>query len=435
MAQFARPDADQATGGWATTPLWSKVNEGATGDDVVITSANNTSPDNADLRLSDVTDPSVSTGHIIQAAWNKDASGGHVIDAVTELWQGIPDTGSLIATLSVTGIGATEQTDTYTLNGTETDNITDYTDLYLRVSRQGDKGGPGGNRRSLVADFVELKVPNAGAQTFTETHAMTAIGIVGLTKQVGKTLPFTATGSPALARTIFLTRPITATGIAGFSQAFLFTQTATAVATGVVSLARSIGLTFAAVATGTASLARTISLTFPVTATGTAALARNIGLTLSATATGVVGFAQGLLFTQAPSMTATGVVGFAQQAVVGITGTMTAVGTAGFSRVATFFRGGAMTAGGSAALARTISVTKAVTAAGTAGMARLVGVTKAVSASGTAGLQKVATFARTAGSTAIGVVAFSKQFMAGGGGPVIKKIKRTALLMVGRLMS
>lgn len=165
MAQFVRPTSDIAAGLWTTAPLWSKVDEGAPGDDVVITSGNNSSPDNADFGCNAVTDPEVSTGHVLRAAWNKSAAAGHSVNAVLELWQGTPGTGTLIATLSVTAIGETEVTSTYTLSGTEADSITDYSALTLRLSRQGDTGGAGSTRRSLVADFIELEVPDVSGAT------------------------------------------------------------------------------------------------------------------------------------------------------------------------------------------------------------------------------------------------------------------------------
>lgn len=192
MAQFLRPDADQATGSWSATPLWSKVDEGSPGDDTTIASADNSSPDDADLRLSDpAASPVVDTGHILRAAWNKSAAGGHAINAVLELWQGVPGTGSLVATLSVTNIGDTEVVSTYTLSTGEAANISDYTDLYLRVSRQGDTGGPPGNRRSLVVDFVELEVPDS-TQTFqkqfSETVTVGAAVVKGVFRRIVETI-------------------------------------------------------------------------------------------------------------------------------------------------------------------------------------------------------------------------------------------------------
>ena len=161
MAQFSRPSSDQATGSWSATPLWSKIDDAvASADGTTISSDDNTSPDNADLQLSSVTDPQSSEGHIIRALWNKDASGGHTINAVCELWEGVPGTGTLRATLSSSGIGSTPATDSYTLSTAEADAISDYGNLYFRVSRQGDTGGNPNGRRSLVVDAVELEVPD-----------------------------------------------------------------------------------------------------------------------------------------------------------------------------------------------------------------------------------------------------------------------------------
>lgn len=171
MAQILVPVADLATGSWTVTPLWSKVDDDSTvnpsGDGTTISSDNNTSPDNADLDLAAGTDPNSSTDHILRARWNKDSSGGHVINAVLELWQGTPGTGTLIATLSVVGIGILEVESTYTLTGTEADSITDYSALNLRLSRQGDTGGNPNGRRSLVVDLVEFEIPDAGAAPVT----------------------------------------------------------------------------------------------------------------------------------------------------------------------------------------------------------------------------------------------------------------------------
>lgn len=187
MAQFAVPVSDQATGAWTTTPLWSKVDEGsASEDDVEIASDDNTSPDNADLELTNTGLSSPQAGnHIIRARWHKDASGGHSVNAICELWQGIPDTGSLIATLSVTGISDVEATDTYTLNGTEVGNITDYNDFYFRVSRQGDTAGNPATRRSLLVDLVEFEFPDAAPQDFPLNAEPGSYALTGATMSPG----------------------------------------------------------------------------------------------------------------------------------------------------------------------------------------------------------------------------------------------------------
>lgn len=182
MAQILVPTSDQAVGLWTTTPLWSKVDDNSTlnptGDGTVITSDNNTSPDNADLKLSSGTDPASSVGHVLRARWNKGASGGHVINAGARLYQGIPGIGTLIATLSVSAIADVEVGSTYTLSAAEANAITDYAGLYLRVSRQGDTGGNPGNRRSLVVDLVEFEIPDAGATQHSASVAVSGLGAV-----------------------------------------------------------------------------------------------------------------------------------------------------------------------------------------------------------------------------------------------------------------
>ena len=159
MAQFARPDADQAANSWTVTPLWSKVDEGSDGGDTIASDAvgNNTNTTNADLRCTDVTDPVSDSGHIIRARWA--SSDTDDMTPHCELWEGVPDVGTLRAALVGPEIvDTTEQTDTYTLSAGEADSITNYADLYLRLWGRGTGGGPG---RSLVVEFCELEVPDA----------------------------------------------------------------------------------------------------------------------------------------------------------------------------------------------------------------------------------------------------------------------------------
>lgn len=167
MPQILVPTSTVATGSWTTTPLWSKINDNSTvqptGDDVKITSADNTNGDNADFKITSGTDPVSETGHILRARWHKSGAGGHTVNAVLELWEGVPGTGTLRATLSVAGIGETEIGSTYTLSAAEANSISNYTNLHLRLSRQGDTGGQPATRRSLVADLIELEIPDAPA--------------------------------------------------------------------------------------------------------------------------------------------------------------------------------------------------------------------------------------------------------------------------------
>ena len=177
MAQILVPVADQAAGSWGSTPLWSKVDDDSTvnasGDGTTITSDNNTNPDDADLELtnSGVGDPGVATGHVLRARWSRSNAGNHGVQGVLQLWQGVPGTGTLIATLSsASPLETSEVEDTYTLSAGEANSITDYNDLYLRLRRSGGTGGSPGGRESLVADLVEFEIPDAsGGTTYDET--------------------------------------------------------------------------------------------------------------------------------------------------------------------------------------------------------------------------------------------------------------------------
>ena len=165
MAQFVRPIADVDAGSWATAPLWSKIDEdiGGGGDDVTIASdavGNNVNTSDLDLEgtNSGITDPAVSTGHILRVLWASDQS--RDITGHFELWQGVPDTGSLIAEATVELVNTTEVETAYTLTGTEADAITDYNDLHFALWGRGTGGGPA---RTLVVDAAELEIPNATA--------------------------------------------------------------------------------------------------------------------------------------------------------------------------------------------------------------------------------------------------------------------------------
>ncbi|MGH6718760.1 MAG: hypothetical protein ACREER_05530 [Alphaproteobacteria bacterium] len=157
MAQFARPDSDIAVGLWTATPLWSKIDEATADDADLITSSNNSTSDICELGTSNVTDPAVSTGHIVRYRYKKSAAGGHTVNLRTRLLQGATQ----IASWTHNNISETFADATQTLSGAEADSITDYTNLRLEFQRSGDTGGAGGTRRSAIVSWAELEVPNA----------------------------------------------------------------------------------------------------------------------------------------------------------------------------------------------------------------------------------------------------------------------------------
>ena len=144
MPQFARPSADTNNPGSYTdqaggsASLFATIDESAANDADFIRSP--TDPVNAVYvtKLTSLTDPVSSAGHILRARVSTDvASGGNALDYTDELRQGYVNEGSLgtlIATLSQAGVsGTTWQDLAYTLSAAEADAITDYTALYRRI--------------------------------------------------------------------------------------------------------------------------------------------------------------------------------------------------------------------------------------------------------------------------------------------------------------
>lgn len=131
MAQNARPDADVQVGGWSSTGanLFSVLDESSANDaDYISQAGTSFSPDGV-VTLSNVTDPSLSTGHKIWARCKGSTAAGTV---VVTLYQGNPTgAGSPIAVLTTTTLTTGFVDYSYTLSAGEANAITDYTDLYL----------------------------------------------------------------------------------------------------------------------------------------------------------------------------------------------------------------------------------------------------------------------------------------------------------------
>ncbi len=210
MAQFVRPISDVDGGSWASSPFWSDIDEdiGGGGDDSVVTSdavGNNVNTSDLDLEGTDtgIADPGVNTGHILRVLWEsslvRDMT-GHF-----ELWQGVPDVGTLIAEATVELVNTTEVETAYTLTGTEADNITDYNDLHFALWGRGTGGGPA---RSLVVDAIELELPDDPTQfiaigTLAETDILISaapvkVALVGTLSEVDSLISITVEMEPTL---------------------------------------------------------------------------------------------------------------------------------------------------------------------------------------------------------------------------------------------
>ena len=130
--QFARPASDVTAGNWVPSTggsLFATIDESVADDADYDRSP--MSPPTAsimEVKLGSLTDPNVSTGHVVRYRISKDQAGGDRIDMTVRLVQGT----TVIASWTHNDIPATPQTFEQTLTTTQTDSITDYTNLRLR---------------------------------------------------------------------------------------------------------------------------------------------------------------------------------------------------------------------------------------------------------------------------------------------------------------
>ena len=140
MPLFARPDGDVSTGNWTATPdLWQKIDETPFSDTDFVQSENDPSNDIMEVTLTNVADPASSTGHIVRYRLARNQSGGGqpgTLNVIVGLYQAT----TLIATATHSNIGLGFAEFSFTLTGTEADNITDYTDLRIRFDADKSAG-------------------------------------------------------------------------------------------------------------------------------------------------------------------------------------------------------------------------------------------------------------------------------------------------------
>jgi len=141
MAQFGRPSTDTTRDSWeeddgTTTNIFDQIDETASDDADYIRTVQVPTNDVYVTKLTSVTDPLQSTGHIVRYRYGKDVSAGAQIDITVQLRQGYTNEGAqgtLIHSEVHTNVGVFPIAGSFTLSGGEADTITDYTDLYLRI--------------------------------------------------------------------------------------------------------------------------------------------------------------------------------------------------------------------------------------------------------------------------------------------------------------
>ena len=142
MAQFGRPSADTnnpdsyTDEGGGSTNIYTHIDEVTEADSDYIRTVATPTSDVFVTKLSSVTDPVSSTGHIMRMATATDLASQEAIDFTQQLRQAYVSEGTqgtLIASQSRTGVTSTSFTvSTYTLSAGEADSITDYANLYYR---------------------------------------------------------------------------------------------------------------------------------------------------------------------------------------------------------------------------------------------------------------------------------------------------------------
>lgn len=144
-AQFARPDSDVSIGSWTGSPVntagnrYQNIDETSASDSDFVRSQNDPSNSAAEFGLSNVTDPLLSTGHIVRYRYRKGETGGGqpgTINITVELRQGT----TVIASQTHNGAGTSFADGNFTLTSGQADGITDYTDLRLRFSANKSAG-------------------------------------------------------------------------------------------------------------------------------------------------------------------------------------------------------------------------------------------------------------------------------------------------------
>lgn len=153
MAQFGRPDSTLDTGSWSavgSSPLHNCINEVTPNDDSTYALAES---DGLIFKvtLSDIADPSSSTGHIIRCT-SKSSGSGKGEDVYVYLYQGE----TLIASSGKWSTRGVYGTDTLTLTAGEAGAITDYTNLRFWVEVDIGSG------ETMRVTQIEFEVPDAG---------------------------------------------------------------------------------------------------------------------------------------------------------------------------------------------------------------------------------------------------------------------------------
>lgn len=174
MTQFVRPITDLLLGSWFGSPvdpnIYQNIDEVVANDTDVIVTGSITVQTEYRARGSAVTDPNVSTGHVLR--W-RFAKGGL---RQTNVRLTLSQNGITIVVRQINDIGSTFVQDTYTLTAAEANLITNYS--LLRFGFVAAFPGPEPDEAECYVSWVELEVPDAPAPPTPPTTTIPADRIV-----------------------------------------------------------------------------------------------------------------------------------------------------------------------------------------------------------------------------------------------------------------
>lgn len=148
MAQFLRPSSDITVGAWTPTPLYQQIDEQTASDVDFIESS---SVSYCEVGLSVGQDPGVSAGHIVRYRYGRSAT-NRSLTLVVRLMQGTTEVASWTHVDPAQSFVLAEQT----LTTTQTDSITDYSNLRLRF----DVTAIQNSQTSGQISWAELEIPD-----------------------------------------------------------------------------------------------------------------------------------------------------------------------------------------------------------------------------------------------------------------------------------
>jgi hypothetical protein len=176
LGQFLRPSSDISTTSW----------NGAYTDIDEVTASDGDfgySDDNVDgtyefaFPTSGIVDPTVSTLHVVKCRVSRSDGGvpnnnsGSAASLEILLMQG----GTTIATVRANATVGLWEDVSYTLTGTQANNISDYNNLRLRFNYLGGGGSPA-NRRGVAVSWAEMEIPFSEALVGTTTTSSSTDG-------------------------------------------------------------------------------------------------------------------------------------------------------------------------------------------------------------------------------------------------------------------